>query len=389
MIRLGIAGIGTIARDYIGLIAAGCVKDVELTALCSRSDVSLHRLQTQYSLSAKVFQDYRTMLDSDVVDAVLITTPHGLHPEMAIQAVNAGIHVLVEKPVGIYCDEVEQVLAALEKRPEIVCGVMYNRRASRCFRTVKQMVEQGQIGELVRCTWVITDLYRTDAYYTSGSWRGSWQSEGGGILMTQASHQLDLMQWICGMPVSVQARCTTQNRPIKVENEAELFLTYPNGAHGHFIASAHECPGRNMLEICGTRGRITVENDRALELLLLEQDEREFTRMCPLPFEKAPYTMAVAAPKSGYVDRILAEEIGIACMTLGGGRETKESSIDLSVGIILKKKNGDFVKEGETIAVVYGNDTGKMERAMEKIQNAYEITAEKPEGRPVVLKYIK
>ena len=162
MIRLGIAGIGTIARDYIGLIAAGCVKDVELTALCSRSDVSLHRLQTQYSLSAKVFQDYRTMLDSDVVDAVLITTPHGLHPEMAIQAVNAGIHVLVEKPVGIYCDEVEQVLAALEKRPEIVCGVMYNRRASRCFRTVKQMVEQGQIGELVRCTWVITDLYRTD-----------------------------------------------------------------------------------------------------------------------------------------------------------------------------------------------------------------------------------
>ena len=291
MIRLGIAGIGTIARDYIGLIAAGCVKDVELTALCSRSDVSLHRLQTQYSLSAKVFQDYRTMLDSDVVDAVLITTPHGLHPEMAIQAVNAGIHVLVEKPVGIYCDEVEQVLAALEKRPELVCGVMYNRRASRCFRTVKQMVEQGQIGELVRCTWVITDLYRTDAYYSSDSWRGSWQSEGGGILMTQASHQLDLMQWICGMPVSVQARCTTQNRPIKVENEAELFLTYPNGAHGHFIASAHECPGRNMLEICGTRGRITVENDRALELLLLERDEREFTRMCPLPFEKAPYTV--------------------------------------------------------------------------------------------------
>ena len=158
MIRLGIAGIGTIARDYIGLIAAGCVKDVELTALCSRSDVSMHRLQAQYSLSAKAFQDYQTMLDSGVMDAVLITTPHGLHPEMAIQAVNAGIHVLVEKPVGIYCDEVEQVLASLEKRPEIVCGVTYNRRASRCYRTVKQMVEQGQIGELVRCTWVISRM---------------------------------------------------------------------------------------------------------------------------------------------------------------------------------------------------------------------------------------
>ncbi len=168
--------------------------------------------------------------------------------------------------------------------------MMYNRRASRCYRTVKQMVEQGQIGELVRCTWVITDLYRTDAYYTSGSWRGSWQSEGGGILMTQASHQLDLMQWICGMPVSVQARCTTQDRPIKVENEAELFDL--SMAHARaFIASAHECPGRNMLEICGTRGRITVENDRALELLLLEQDERNSPERCPSPFEKAPYTV--------------------------------------------------------------------------------------------------
>lgn len=291
MIRLGIAGIGTIARDYIGLIAEGHVKDVELTALCSRNEVSIHRIQAQYDLPAKAFQDYQTMLDSDVMDAVLITTPHSLHPEMAIQAVNAGIHVLVEKPVGIYCDEVEQVLAALEKRSELVCGVMYNRRASKCFRAVKQMMEQCRIGELVRCTWIITDLYRTDAYYASGSWRGSWQSEGGGILMTQASHQLDLMQWICGMPISVQARCTTQGRFIKVENEAELFLTYPNGAHGHFIASAHECPGRNMLEICGTKGRIIVGDDSVVELLLLEQDEREFSRTCPFPFAKVPYSI--------------------------------------------------------------------------------------------------
>lgn len=291
MVRLGIAGIGTIARDYIGLIAAGLVKDVELMALCSRNEASIRNIQEQYGLSVKAFRDYQTMLDSGTVDAVLITTPHGLHPEMALRAVNAGIHVLVEKPVGIFCDEVEQVHAALEKQPELVCGVMYNRRASKCFRAVKQMVEQDQLGELIRCTWIITNLYRTDAYYASGSWRGSWQSEGGGILMTQASHQLDLMQWICGMPVSVQARCSTQDRPIKVENEAELFLTYPNGAHGHFIASAHECPGRNMLEISGTKGRITVEDDSTVELLLLEQDERAFARTCPLPFEKVPYSV--------------------------------------------------------------------------------------------------
>ena len=159
--------------------------------------------------------------------------------------------MLVEKPVGIFADEVAEILPVLAERPELVCGVMYNRRAAQAYRHVKNLVQSGELGELVRCSWIITDLYRTEAYYTSGAWRGTWQGEGGGLLMTQASHQLDLMQWICGMPVSVLARCSTIGRPIQVENEAELFLTYLNGAHGHFIASAHECPGTNLLEICG------------------------------------------------------------------------------------------------------------------------------------------
>lgn len=290
MIRLGIAGIGTIAKDYIDIIASGMVADAELTALSSRNAAHMAQVQAQYPALAgvKCFTSYDELLRSGVVDAVLICTPHGLHPSMALQAMEAGLHVLMEKPVGIFAGEVEQALQALEQRPGLVCGVLYNRRMSPTFRHVKEQLDSGAIGELVRATWLITNLYRTAAYYQTGSWRGSWQGEGGGLLMTQASHQLDLLQWLCGMPSAVWARCSTVGRDIVTENEAELFLTFPNGAHGHFIASAHESPGTNLLELCGTHGRLTVRDDSTVEWFRLEEDERRFARQCPSPFQQVP-----------------------------------------------------------------------------------------------------
>lgn len=288
MLKLGIAGVGTIANDYIELISDGRVADVTLTALCSRNTERVKAVSERYGLHVEVFQDYNEFLSSGSADAVIICTPHGQHPAMTKQALDSGLHVLVEKPVGIFADEVSEVSAALTQHPGLVCGVLYNRRASKTYRYIKSLVQGGEVGELVRCTWIITNLYRTDAYYTSGSWRGTWQNEGGGLLMTQASHQLDLMQWICGMPTSVLARCATVGRRIQVENEAELFLAYPNGSHGHFIASAHECPGTNLLEICGTKGKIIVREDSQVEVLHLAQDERDFSKSCTAPFEKAP-----------------------------------------------------------------------------------------------------
>lgn len=292
MLRLGFSGIGTIAMDYLGLICDGRVPSVKVTAMSGRTPAGMNRAVSAYpSLAgAKQFTDYQEMLASGEIDAVMICTPHGQHPAMAKAALEQGLHVLVEKPVGIHMPEVHQVEDLLKQHPDLVCGVMYNRRMSGAYRKVKELMEQGAVGELVRATWLITNLYRTCAYYGSSPWRGTWASEGGGLLMTQASHQLDLMQWICGMPVKVMARCATVDRDIQVENEAELFLEYANGAHGHFIASAHECPGSNRLEICGTRGRITVVEDREVQVLRLAQDEREFARQCPNPFEKVPFT---------------------------------------------------------------------------------------------------
>ena len=230
------------------------------------------------------------MVTSGHIDAVLICTPHGLHPSMTLRAVQAGLHVLTEKPVGIYAGEVEHVLIKLKEHPGLRCGVLYNRRASRVYQYVRNLVSAGALGELVRATWLVTNLYRTDAYYQSSPWRGTWSGEGGGLLMTQASHQLDLMQWICGMPSHIWAKCSTVDRPIVTENEAELFFTYPNGAHGQFIASAHECPGVNRLEICGTHGSVAVENDTDVSITYLNEDERSFAKTSPSPFTLVPYT---------------------------------------------------------------------------------------------------
>ena len=185
MLRLGIAGIGAIAGDYIGLIVGGKVRDVALTALCSRNEAHIREAAQRHGLQAAAFTDYGAMLRSGQVDAILICTPHAQHPEMTRQALEAGLHVLVEKPVGIFADEVAEILPVLAERPELVCGVMYNRRAAQAYRHVKNLVQSGELGELVRCSWIITNLYRTEAYYTSGAWRGTWQGEGGGLLMTQ------------------------------------------------------------------------------------------------------------------------------------------------------------------------------------------------------------
>lgn len=284
MIRLAIAGIGSIANLYIWLISTGKVPEVQLTALCSRNQEAMDRAVSQFDLKGKTFRSYEALLSSGECDAVLICTPHGRHPDMTKQALQAGISVLVEKPVGIFTEEVEECLELLRENPKLVCGVMYNRRASRAFHTIKELVDSGEIGELVRCSWIMTDLYRSHAYHASSPWRGSWEGEGGGLLMTQASHQLDLLQWICGMPSQVLARCSTVNRPIQVENEAELLLTFPNGAHGHFLASSHEFPGTNLLELCGTRGKITLTDDSRAEICRLSQDEREFTLECQEPY---------------------------------------------------------------------------------------------------------
>lgn len=292
MIRLGIAGIGTIANVYLNLIQAGQVQGVQISALSSRNPVNLDNAIKQHGLNGVAcFTDYETMLDSGLIDAVLICTPHHEHPAMARLALRHNLHFLVDKPIGVDPCAVQDLLASMAAKPSLVGGVLYNRRQASAYQRIHRLLKSGELGELVRVTWVITNLYRTQAYYQSGSWRGTWAGEGGGLLMTQASHQLDLLQWLCGMPNSVKAKCRTIDRPIDVENEAVLLLEFPGQAWGHFIASARETPGSNHLEIACTKGTISLVNDSDLQVWRLTCDERDFARAAAEPFVQPSHSV--------------------------------------------------------------------------------------------------
>ena len=292
MLRVGIAGVGSMAQVYLRLFAAGQIPEGIVTALCSRNRQRMESACLQYGMDNVVcFSDYQAMLRSGQIDVAMICTPHSLHPSMALQALEAGIHPLIEKPVGVDAGEVSALLSACAAHPQLKAGVLYCRRTSPVYRQVKRLVSGGEIGQLKRACWIITNLYRTPAYHSSQSWRGTWSGEGGGLMLTQASHQLDLLVWLCGAPSLISAQCEFgAERQIQVENDVSLFLRYPGGATGQFIASSREFPGSNRLELSGSKGQIILEDDHILTLRRLEIDERDFAQSTVSFFGPIPYT---------------------------------------------------------------------------------------------------
>ncbi|WP_162611011.1 Gfo/Idh/MocA family protein [Gordonibacter sp. An230] len=292
MIRFGMVGIGVIARDYARLITEGKAGNCTITALSSRSETHMKQLQEEFGLrDATPFTDYCAMLDSGAIDAVIICTPHSLHPSMAKAAVDRGIHALIEKPIGVFPDEVEDLLRTLRANPGVKSGVLYCRRAGSAFQKLHELAESGFFGQLKHASWIITNLYRPQAYHSAQTWKGTYAGEGGGLLLTQASHQLDLLLWMLGAPESVHAFCGFGvERDIEVENDAVLHLRYPGNLTAQFIASSREFPGSNRLEISGSAGQAVLEDDRELTLRALSQDERAFSRTTDEMFGRIPFT---------------------------------------------------------------------------------------------------
>lgn len=291
MIRVGIAGIGFIAEEYIKLITAGKIHNVKITALSSRNAAHMAEIIHHYQLEdAALFTDYEAMLDSGRIDMVMICTPHFQHPPMAVRAINKGIHALIEKPVGVFPAELEALSASIAAHPEGKTGVLYCRRTNPVYAAIKRMLERGELGKLKRITWIITDMYRPQVYFDSASWRGTYRAEGGGMLMNQVSHHIDLLVWLCGLPEAIQANCyTAQERNIEVENEVSITMEYPEKAIGQFIASTRECPGTNRLEISGSRGQIILDNESILTVRKLDMDETEYAVTAKNPFGRIGY----------------------------------------------------------------------------------------------------
>ena len=309
-VRLGIIGMGNMGKHHADYLLAGKVPRAELTAVCSTSPAKLEKYR-----GLKVFSDGHDLIRSGAVDAVVIATPHYQHTTLGIAALEAGLHVMVEKPISAHKADAERLLAVRRKHPKLAFGAMFQFRIEPRYARIKKLIEEGELGEIVRVNWIITDWYRTEAYYASGGWRATWKGEGGGVLLNQCLHQLDTLQWLVGMPARVRGFCQIGRfHNIEVEDNVSVFLEWKNGATGVFVSSTGETPGSNRFEIVGTRGKVVLEKDR-LHFTRNDADMIEFSRTAKtgfakpdvwnveIPFDNAPSTHA--GLMQNFVDAIL------------------------------------------------------------------------------------
>jgi len=278
---LGIIGMGNIGQHHASYLSAGKVSRTELVAV---SDAVPGKLEKYAPL--KIFSDGEELIRSGLVDAVIIATPHFQHTTLGITALEHGIHAMVEKPVSAHKADAERLSAAHATNPKLVFAGMFQLRAEPRYLKIQKLLQSGELGEVVRMGWIMTDWFRTEAYYASGGWRATWKGEGGGVLLNQCLHNLDVIQWLLGMPTRVRAFCQLGRfHQIEVEDNVSAYLEFRNGATVMFVSSTGESPGTNRLEIAGTRGRLVLEHDQ-LSFIRNEQDMIEFSRKAKLGFAK-------------------------------------------------------------------------------------------------------
>ncbi len=308
-VRFGIVGLGNQGTLYTKLLELEKrVENGVLTAVCDIKPARIAAIKEMLGEAADkiaYFDDAETMFKSGLIDIAMIETPHYDHPTLAIKALETDIHCCVDKPAGVYTKQVKEMLAVAEKSDKIL-GIMFNQRTNPVFRKMKEMIANGEIGEIKRTNWIITDWYRTQIYYDSGDWRGTWAGEGGGVLYNQAPHQLDLLQWIVGMtPASVRSFCHNGKwHNIEVEDDVTTYMEWPNGATGVFITTTADAPGSNRFEITGTKGTLIFEKN-TLTFTKLAIDEREHCMNSDKPFGRPQYTTEVLeiAPNAPHLDQ--------------------------------------------------------------------------------------
>lgn len=283
-IRLGIIGIGNMGSAHAKNVAAGKCPDFVLTAVADIKPDRLAWAAAELSASVKRYDSAEALLERGEVDACMICVPHYDHPKYAIACMQRGIHVMVEKPAGVYTKQVREMNEEAKRHPDVVFGMMFNQRTNCIYRKVRELVQSGAYGGIRRTNWIITNWYRPQAYYDSGDWRATWAGEGGGVLLNQCPHQLDLWQWICGMPVSVEAKLSYGLwHDIEVEDDVTAYVKYANGATGVFVTTTGDAHGTNRLEIQLDRARIVVENGK-ISLLVYEMTEQAFSKTNTEPF---------------------------------------------------------------------------------------------------------
>lgn len=366
-VKLGIIGYGNMGSGHVRKLKAGKVKNMEVTAVCDISAEKREAVKTAYPEIA-VFDDAEELYKSGVCDTVLIAVPHYDHPRLAILAFDYNLNVITEKPAGVYTKQVKEMNERAAKSDKLF-GIMYNQRTNPVYQKLREMVQRGDLGHLKRITWIITDWYRPQAYHDSSSWRSTWKDEGGGALINQNPHQLDLWQWMFGMPDRVYARASFgKYYNIEVEDDVMAYFEYDNGTTGEYITSTGEAPGTNRLEIACDMGKVVIENNR----LVFNRNvisEREHNRINKLPFAKPEcWECNIPVDFSGGPQHVgILENFADALLN---GAELLAKGEDGILGLTISNAIHLSAWTGETVDVKHFPDERFYELLQEKIRNS-------------------
>lgn len=290
-VRIAVIGTGIMGKAHIHDIAT--LKSAELVAICDVNPVTVDLLAAELHVPA--YYDYYELLKREAPDAILISTPHYDHPDMSIAALQQGVHVLVEKPIAVHVQDARKMIAAYDvakqSTPKLVFAAVLMQRTYTHWRKIKALIDSGELGRLVRTTWLVTDWFRAQSYYDNGGWRATWKGEGGGVLINQCLHNLDLYQWFVGMPQRVNGFAGLgKYHRIEVEDEVTAYFEHENGMIGHFITSTAESPGTNRLEIVGEKGKLIYEDGKLTfwrnQSSMFEQIERASNGFDKVPFKQ-------------------------------------------------------------------------------------------------------
>lgn len=280
IVRLGVIGIGNMGKYHLSYLNSGDMKNCEVTAVCDIDERQIKDLDPKY----KKFTDSKELIRSGKVDAVIISTPHYDHTTIGIDAFENNLHVLVEKPISVHKADCERLIAAAKAHPDKKFTAMFQMRTEPVYKKIKQLITTGEIGEIRRINWIATFWFRSEAYYKSGGWRATWSGEGGGVLLNQSPHNLDMWQWLFGMPAKVRSFLGIgKYHDIEVEDDVTTYMEYANGATALFTTTTGEYPGTNRLEITGERGLLLLE-DGKLTMKRNEVETTEFSKTTPNGF---------------------------------------------------------------------------------------------------------
>ena len=323
-IKMGILGVGNMGGEHLKSLLNGSVPEIEATAV---ADINPARLKWARELAGEnlpCFDSAEAMLEGARLDALLIAVPHYDHPRFAIEALRRGLHVMTEKPAGVFTRQVREMNEAAARSGRVF-GIMYNQRTNHIYRKMRELVQGGGLGRLRRVNWVITNWFRSQAYYDSGAWRATWSGEGGGVLLNQCPHNLDLLQWICGMPEKVYASMRFgQWHDIEVEDDVSALLTFPGGVSGVFVTSTGDYPGSNRFELTLDRGKLVAEENK-LTLWELDESIAAFNAHNDVPFntpglkELTPDTDGLSEQHVGILNNFAAAVLRGAPLLAPGG----------------------------------------------------------------------